>query len=98
MVLKKVGMLSCGKIMGVTYGAMGLIAGAIFTVVSLLGAAIDTASGESTQAIVGLLFGVGVIIILPVFYGVAGFFGGMITAGIYNVVAALVGGIELQLE
>ena len=74
MVLKKVGMLSCGKIMGVTYGAMGLIAGAIFTVVSLLGAAIDTASGESTQAIVGLLFGVGVIIILPVFYGCGGLF------------------------
>jgi hypothetical protein len=99
MVLKSVGVLSCGKVFGVIYGAFGLIVGAIFSLFSMVGMAVGaTSSEEPAAALFGMLFGVGAIIILPFFYGVMGFIGGVITAAIYNLVARAAGGIELELE
>lgn len=96
MVLKRIGVLSCGKIMGALYALMGLIFGAIFSLLSLVGAMAGMASGEG-EAIFGLLFGVGAIIALPLFYGVLGFLGGLLTAFLYNLVAGFAGGLELEL-
>ena len=44
------------------------------------------------------MFGVGSVVILPVFYGVIGFLAGALMSAIYNVVAGLAGGVELNLE
>ena len=33
---------------------------------------------------------------MPVFYGAMGFVGGLITAGLYNVIAGFTGGIEFE--
>lgn len=46
----------------------------------------------------GILFGVGAIIILPIVYGLLGFVGGAIVAWIYNIAARLIGGIELEIK
>lgn len=46
----------------------------------------------------GLLFGVGSVIFLPIFYGVLGFVFGLLTALLYNLVARFVGGIEVEVE
>jgi hypothetical protein len=46
----------------------------------------------------GLLFGVGAIVLLPIFYGLLGFVCALVGAALYNVVAKLTGGIELELE
>ena len=43
----------------------------------------------------GILFGIGSIITIPIFYGVMGFIFGMITAFIYNLVAGWIGGLEI---
>jgi hypothetical protein len=45
-----------------------------------------------------VLFGVGSIIFLPIFYGILGFIGGLITAWTYNLVARFAGGLEIELE
>jgi hypothetical protein len=45
-----------------------------------------------------VLFGVGFIIFLPIFYGILGFIGGLITAWTYNLVARFAGGLEIELE
>jgi hypothetical protein len=45
-----------------------------------------------------LLFGAGSVIFLPIFYGILGFVLGLITALLYNLVARLVGGIQIELE
>lgn len=98
MVLKRIGVLSCGKVSGLLYGIMGLIIGAFVTLFALLGAAIGAASSGSNEAWLGALFGVGAIIIFPIFYGVLGFIIGIISAALYNLVAGFAGGVEIELE
>ena len=44
----------------------------------------------------GALFGVGAIILLPIFYGFFGFVGTLIMAALFNVAAGMVGGIEVD--
>lgn len=95
MVVRKVGAVSLGKIMGIIYAVFGLIAGAILTLVSLMGAA---GAGEGGAAAFGAMMGVGAIIILPIIYGIFGFIAGIISAFVYNIAAGWVGGIDLEVE
>ena len=100
MVISRIGVLSCGKVMGALYGLMGLLFGALFALISLLGvgAALSASeSGDGTGAgIIGAMFGVGAIVLFPICYGILGFVGGLITAAIYNLVSGIVGGLELE--
>ncbi len=98
MVLKRVGVLSCGKIMGLLYAGIGLIAGGIFALGSLVGGVAGLAADDGGGAVFALFFGVGAVIFLPVFYGVMGFISGVVSAFLYNLVAGWIGGIELEFE
>ena len=55
-------------------------------------------TGQAEEAWLGLLFGVGSIIFMPLFYGLFGFIRTLLMAWLYNVVASRVGGLELDLE
>ena len=98
MVLKSVGVMSCGKIGGTLYGLMGILLGGIFALVSTLGLAFGQGSSNGAPAWFGALFGVGSIILFPIIYGIMGFVGGLITAVLYNLLAGFVGGIEMELQ
>jgi hypothetical protein len=95
MVLKRIGPVSVARIAGTIYAIFGLIAGALFSMISMIGLVAMPPEGP---AVVGWMFGVGAIVILPLFYGVIGFLAALIGAALYNVFANLLGGIELQLE
>jgi len=101
-VVRRVGALSLGKVLGAVYALLGLIIGAFFALFSVLGSLLGIAAGgpdaQGSDALFGLLFGVGSIIFLPIFYGIIGFIGGLITAWIYNLVARFAGGLEIELE
>ncbi len=99
-VVRRVGVFSCGKILGAIYAAFGLLAGALFSIFSLFGAMVGAGAGGDgfPGAALGVFFGVGAIFILPIMYGLMGFVGGAITALIYNGVAGIAGGLELDLE
>jgi hypothetical protein len=45
-----------------------------------------------------VVFGVGAVVVLPVFYGLMGFVGGLLSSALYNLVARTVGGVELEVE
>jgi hypothetical protein len=45
-----------------------------------------------------MMFGVGAIVFLPLFYGVLGLIAGAIGAALYNLFAGIFGGIELETE
>jgi hypothetical protein len=98
MIVKRIGVLSLGRIMGIMYGGIGLFFGAIFAIVSLAGAAIGAGMSESGNAWVGAFFGVGAVVLMPVLYGVLGFVGGLLSALVYNLAARFVGGLELDVS
>lgn len=97
MVIRKVDPLSVGKIAGLLYAIIGLLFGALFSLIAMAGATFAASAGEEAPFI-GLLFGAGAFIVLPIVYGVMGFIMTAIMAVIYNVLAGMVGGIRVELE
>jgi hypothetical protein len=90
--VRKFDVVSVGAVMGTLYALIGLIFGGIMTLLALAGA--GAAGGGGPEA---MLFGVGAIIIVPLFYGIGGFIAGLIMAAFYNVVSGMVGGIKVEL-
>jgi hypothetical protein len=96
MVLKKIGAMSCAKVSGVLYAAMGLIIGFFFSLISVF-AAMFGSSGHDGAAF-GFLFGIGAVILMPIFYGVIGFVATLIAVSIFNFIVNYTGGIEMTFE
>ncbi len=91
--IKKIGVLSLGKILAVLYAIMGLLL-ALFLV--LLPLPMSTMMHSSVAG--GPLFGTGAIIALPIIYGVMGFIAGIIMALVFNVASGVIGGLEVEIE
>ena len=94
MQLKRIGAVSLARLAAGLYAVIGLIIGAIFALAALAGAAV---AGDSSPMI-GLLFGVGAVVFLPLIYGVLGALGALLIAGLYNLMAGWLGGVEVTLE
>jgi len=90
--LRRVGVLSVGKICGILGAMIGFILGVIYAFVFVVAGAI---SGELPF---GGIFGIFAVISFPIMYGIIGFVGGIIEAFLYNLVAGWIGGIELHFE
>jgi hypothetical protein len=97
MVIKRIGPLSCAKIAGVLYAIIGLFLGAMFSLFALAGGLAADPAMQMPPAF-GLFMGVGAIIFVPLIYGGMGFVMTLVVAFIYNALAAIVGGIEIQVE
>jgi hypothetical protein len=95
MVIKRIGPMSVAKITGTLYAVMGLIMGAFFSLAVLAGA---FGSDDSGPAVFGALLGVGAVVIFPILYGCIGFVATLIAVWLYNVLAGLVGGIEMDVQ
>ena len=101
MVIRHVGVWSVARLYGALSAAMGLLIGAIIAAASAIGGAAGAMSDSSAglgAGSLGMLFGVGAIIFLPICYGVLGLLGGAIGAALYNVFAGMLGGIELDIQ
>jgi len=93
MVVNRVGPLSCAKIVGLLYVILGLIMGAF---VSLFAATMG--GGVPGRDPGNPVFGMAAVVFFPVLYGVAGFVITLIAAWLYNGLAGLVGGVEIDLR
>ncbi|MCA9035961.1 MAG: hypothetical protein KDA91_12575 [Planctomycetaceae bacterium] len=92
--LKRVGILSCG-IFGATAGAaFGLVAAGLFLMVVVFAALVAPANSSEVMPVVGA--GIGLMFGAPIGYGLLGFLGGILNAFVYNTVANLSGGIEVE--
>ena len=92
-ILRRIGVKSAAKLAGALYVLMGLIVGAVVTLVSLIGV-----STGQTPEIPGLLVGVGSIIVFPILYGGMGYIMMAAVATLFNLVAGWTGGLEIDLE
>jgi hypothetical protein len=93
--VKRIGPGSAFKVGLALYGLVGLVLGLIFALVSLLGGALVP---PAQAGVFRMFFGVGAIIILPLFYGIIGGIMAAISAAIYNLVAGWVGGLEVDIS
>ena len=82
MIIRRVGPLSCAKIAGIIYAVLGLVLGAAVSMIAMIGAALSSTQRTETALtpILGVVFGIGAIVMLPIFYGVIGFLSGLIGA------------------
>jgi len=95
MVIKRVEPISCAKMTGVLYAILGIVVGAGFSLFALLG---GMATNNPQRAAAAGILGVGAVILFPILYGVAGFVTTLVGAWLYNVVAGLVGGVEIDVQ
>jgi hypothetical protein len=92
--VKKVGVMSLAKVMGIIYGALGLI----FIPFALIFAAASAVSGEASTMIGGMVGAIVIAVLAPFIYGCMGFISGALIAWLYNLIAGKFGGLELQVE
>ena len=95
MVIRHVGVLSAAKLYAAISFAMGMIFGVFVAVGSMLGMSLGD---PDTPALIGMMFGVGAVVFLPLFYGAMGFVFGAIGAALYNLFAGVVGGLEVETQ
>jgi hypothetical protein len=101
MVIKRVDPMSAAKIGGVLYALLGLVIGALVSLGAMaFGGMMSSLSSDQGSsgpgALVGMLFGAGAIIIMPICYGILGFVMTLISALIYNIAAKITGGIQVD--
>jgi hypothetical protein len=95
MIIKRIGLLSCAKLAGVLYGLLGLVFGALMSLISLAGWL--PAQNEAGRGI-GAAVGAAAVIVFPIFYGIIGFLTTLLGAWLYNVAAGVLGGIEVDIQ
>lgn len=101
MTVRRVGVLSAAKMYGMVGLGIGLIVGVIYgLIVMMFGAIMLTSqeSGASGAAAGGFVIGLLIMIGFPIAYGVLCFIAGAIGGFIYNIAAKFAGGLELELE
>lgn len=99
--LKRIGPGSAFKVGLVTYAFLGLIIGACFAFFSMIARSIGGLAGSEAGVgarVLGMGFGLGAIIVMPIMYGIIGGIGGALGALIYNLVAGWIGGLEVDIS
>jgi len=86
--------MSAFKVGGMLYAMMGLLAGALISLMSVVAKSVVPAE----MGPFGLLFGAMAIIVLPIVYGLIGAIFSAIAALLYNLVARFVGGLAVEVE
>jgi hypothetical protein len=99
MVIKRVGPLSCAKVVAALYMIVGVAIGALISLGSMVGGmAGGMASDAPWMTGIGAAIGIAAIIVLPIVYGSIGFVATLIGAWLYNVAAGIMGGIEVDVQ
>jgi hypothetical protein len=95
MVVKRVGAVSCAKIAGTLYAVMGILVGALISLAAMAGLFANTGPNGAPLP---MKFAAAAVVVLPILYGCMGFVATFIAASLYNVLAGILGGIEIDIE
>jgi hypothetical protein len=102
LVIRRIEPLSCAKIAAALYAVLGVVFGAILSLVSLAGGFASAAFADDPSRGTGFFpfagLGVLAIVIFPILYGTMGFVFALIGAWLYNLAAGVMGGIKIDLE
>jgi hypothetical protein len=96
-VINRIGPLSVAKLAGTLYAILGLIFGAIVSLIALAGG-MAASSDQPGAGAMGAIFGVGAVILLPILYGGLSFVMTLLMAALFNMTAKIVGGIQIDVS
>ena len=91
MIIRKVGVRSLANVVGSIYVVIGFIAGAALTLAGLAGLAPSGLDGLEEA-----VFSPIAIFVLPILSGIKGYIIGALAAWVFNRVAPLAGGLEIE--
>jgi hypothetical protein len=94
--IRSIGVGSAFKLFAVLYGMLGLLIGAVISLISVLGFMGGSAAGMEGAG--ALLFGTAAIVVAPILYGIIGACAGVVMSLIYNLAAKFTGGLEIDLQ
>jgi hypothetical protein len=92
--LKRIEPMSAFKMGGVLYALIGLLIGALVSLISVVG----TSLAPTEMGPFGFLFGAMAVVLFPVLYGLCGAVFSVIAALLYNLVARFAGGLAVEVE
>ena len=92
MIVTRIGPMSLARISGVIYAIIGFIVGCFIAVFSVVG----QGPAEGLEGIGVMALGAAAVFMLPLFYGFFGFVSSLIVAGVYNTLAGIIGGVEIE--
>lgn len=95
--VKRFDPLSVMRIAAICYGAIGLLEGAVFSIVFSI-VPFGGNNAAHLPRFVGLIFGGLSIVFFPIMAAVMGAIIGGLGAAVYNVAARFVGGIQVEVE
>ncbi len=98
MVIRRISPLSCAKISGILYAGIGLFIGGCVSLFWIVASGFAGEGYSDPSGAVSALFGTAAVVVLPIVYGVMGFVGGAVTAWLYNIVAGMTGGLEIEVS
>ena len=90
--IKKLGVLSVGVMWGILSAIGGLIGGIFMMIMT------TTIPVYDEMGFLGWFIGGMAIVAMPIFYGVCGFLGGIISAALYNLFQQWVGGVKIEFK
>ena len=104
--IRKINVLSAGKVVGIIYLILGIFLGLFLTIVPTMGPIMvrdPSMIRTGYDLIYDLIFGPmmlsgAAIILVPILYGIGGFLAGVISAFLYNLIANWIGPIEIETD
>jgi len=82
--IKKVNVLKVAFVFATMYGILSAI---VFAIIGIFGIAV---AGDPMGAVL--------MILMPIFYAIGGFIGGLLMGWLYNLTSKWIGGIEVEVE
>lgn len=99
MIIRRVDPFSAAKLGGVLYAMLGVLYALLLMAFgSFFAGMLGQFGGGGGMGGSGMLFGVGSLIILPIFMGIVGFICVLIIAWLWNIAAKLTGGLQIDVE
>lgn len=96
--INSVDAMTVGKLMGVLYAIIGLVAGLFMAAMAMVGAVAGGNAAGGNAAIGGIIAAILMLVLMPLIYGAIGFVAGALGALIYNVGAGFIGGIVIEVD
>jgi hypothetical protein len=98
MVIRKIGVGSAARIAGALYAVIGLVGGCFIALFSMISAGLMGAADNNLPSWIAPMFGIGAVVVAPIFYGLMGLVVGAVGALVYNLVAGMAGGLEIEVQ